>query len=54
MELLVVVVILLLVFGGGWAYTGRPGYAGPRYGGILGVLLVVIVIVLAVRLLGVL
>ena len=51
MEILVILIILLLVFGGGGFYTGRRGSAG--LGNILYVLAVIVLIVIALRLLGV-
>jgi hypothetical protein len=53
-EILLILLLLLLLFGGGWGWTMRPGYAHPEYGGWLGLLFAIVVIVVVLRLLGVL
>lgn len=52
MTLLVVIILILVLFGGGGYYWTRPGW---RFGGpdIVGVLLLIILLVFALRLVGV-
>jgi hypothetical protein len=50
--LIILLIVLLLVFGGGGFYTGRRG-SGRGIGNILYVMAAIVLIVLALRLLGI-
>lgn len=45
MSTLLIVVILILLLGGGGAFYGpRAGWRGPQYGGLVGVILLVLLV----------
>jgi hypothetical protein len=45
MSPIVIILILLVLFGGGGAYYGpRAGWEGPQYGGLFGLVLVILLI----------
>jgi hypothetical protein len=54
LTVLLIVLLVVLLAGGGFAWgPGYRGTHGPALGGVLGVLLLIVVIVLALKLVGV-
>lgn len=45
MSLLLIIILLVLLFGGGGAFYGsRAGWRGPQYGGLFGLILIVLLV----------
>ncbi len=44
MPLIVIIVLLVLLLGGGGFYGSRAGWGRPHYGGLLGLVLLILVI----------
>jgi hypothetical protein len=44
MPLIVIIVLLVLLLGGGGFYGSRAGWGGPHFGGLLGLVLLILVI----------
>ena len=46
MSLILIVVLLVLLLGGGGVYGSRAGWRGPHYGGLLGLVLLILIVLL--------
>ena len=44
MPLILIIVLLVVLLGGGGVYGSRAGWGGPHYGGLLGLVLLILVI----------
>ena len=44
MPLILIIVLLVLLLGGGGFYGSRAGWRGPHYGGLFGLVLLILVI----------
>lgn len=45
MSLLLIIIVLVLLLGGGGAWYGpRAGWRGPQYGGLLGLVLIILLV----------
>jgi hypothetical protein len=44
MPLIVIILLLVLLLGGGGVYGSRAGWGGPHYGGLLGTVVLILVI----------
>jgi hypothetical protein len=44
MPLILIVLLLVLLLGGGGFYGSRAGWGGPHYGGLLGLVLVILLV----------
>ena len=44
MSLILIVLVLVLLLGGGGFYGSRAGWRGPHYGGLLGLVLLILVV----------
>ncbi len=44
MSLILIIVILVVLLGGGGFYGSRSGWRGPHYGGLLGLVLIILLV----------
>ena len=44
MSTILIIVLVLLLLGGGGFYGSRTGWGGPHYGGLLGLVLVILLV----------